>query len=248
MITPKRKNKTPTIDPKRLAPGTPPLARKRMMWLRQQPPQQLSAPQQELRGRDSGIKFDSGSGSIGKSFLSKHSGPSAQLTHDEIKEIINEILGNISTDSKLEIEELLQALVNSGLKKNRETLKAAIEYVKKDIQAYVQEKQRTNKTNNDHQNNLEEMKMKIIGKINDHDSPAAANETNRGSFCCATGGSIKKKQNRKTSKKTKGKKEKKGRKWSKKYKDSINCKKPKGFSQRQHCLAKSKKRKTVKKN
>lgn len=28
----------------------------------------------------------------------------------------------------------------------------------------------------------------------------------------------------------------KGGKWSAKYKRSINCKKPKGFSQKQHCL------------
>ncbi len=27
----------------------------------------------------------------------------------------------------------------------------------------------------------------------------------------------------------------KGRKWSSKYKKSINCKSPKGFSQRQYC-------------
>jgi len=26
-----------------------------------------------------------------------------------------------------------------------------------------------------------------------------------------------------------------GKKWSKKYKESINCKHPKGFSQKQHC-------------
>jgi len=26
-----------------------------------------------------------------------------------------------------------------------------------------------------------------------------------------------------------------GRKWTKKYKSSINCKKPKGFSQKQYC-------------
>lgn len=30
-------------------------------------------------------------------------------------------------------------------------------------------------------------------------------------------------------------KKKIGGKWSLKYKKSINCKKPKGFSQRQHC-------------
>jgi len=36
-----------------------------------------------------------------------------------------------------------------------------------------------------------------------------------------------------TMKTTKNKTQK--RKWSLKYKRSINCKKPKGFSQRQHC-------------
>ena len=30
-------------------------------------------------------------------------------------------------------------------------------------------------------------------------------------------------------------KTKKGGKWSAKYKKSINCQKPKGFSQKQHC-------------
>jgi hypothetical protein len=30
-------------------------------------------------------------------------------------------------------------------------------------------------------------------------------------------------------------KTKRGGKWSLKYKKSINCRKPKGFSQRQHC-------------
>jgi hypothetical protein len=34
-----------------------------------------------------------------------------------------------------------------------------------------------------------------------------------------------------------------GGKWSLKYKRSINCKKPKGFSQKQHCKSKSKTRK-----
>lgn len=51
------------------------------------------------------------------------------------------------------------------------------------------------------------------------------------------------KQNYKTGKKFKGgrgrrtrkSKNKKGGKWTRKYKKSINCKKPKGFSQRQHC-------------
>ena len=45
------------------------------------------------------------------------------------------------------------------------------------------------------------------------------------------GGGLKKK--RKTLKR--GKNRKKGGKWSLKYKKSINCRKPKGFSQRQHC-------------
>jgi len=33
--------------------------------------------------------------------------------------------------------------------------------------------------------------------------------------------------------------------WSKKYKDSINCSNPKGFSQKAHCASKKKKKKTV---
>ena len=36
-----------------------------------------------------------------------------------------------------------------------------------------------------------------------------------------------------------------GRKWSMKYKKSINCRRPKGFSQKQHCKYG---RKTHKKN
>ena len=35
--------------------------------------------------------------------------------------------------------------------------------------------------------------------------------------------------------KTKRKRKTKGGKWTLKYKKSINCKKPKGFSQKQHC-------------
>lgn len=36
-----------------------------------------------------------------------------------------------------------------------------------------------------------------------------------------------------------------GKKWSMKYKKSINCRRPKGFSQRQHCKY-GRGRKTVK--
>ena len=39
-----------------------------------------------------------------------------------------------------------------------------------------------------------------------------------------------------------------GGKWSKKYKKSINCKKPKGFSQKQHCRYGRKTRRRRKKN
>ena len=38
-----------------------------------------------------------------------------------------------------------------------------------------------------------------------------------------------------TLKKSSTSKNKKHRKWSMKYKKSINCKKPRGFSQKQHC-------------
>ena len=32
-------------------------------------------------------------------------------------------------------------------------------------------------------------------------------------------------------------------KWSKKYKKSINCKNPKGFSQKAHCMGRKKRKK-----
>ena len=38
-----------------------------------------------------------------------------------------------------------------------------------------------------------------------------------------------------------------GRKWSMKYKKSINCGRPKGFSQKQHCKYGRKTRKYMKK-
>ena len=45
--------------------------------------------------------------------------------------------------------------------------------------------------------------------------------------------------------KTKTKTKKGGRKWSMKYKKSINCSHPKGFSQRQYCkYGRTKKRRT----
>ena len=80
---------------------------------------------------------------------------------------------------------------------------------------------------------------------NNHSYTPVTRKTSSVPFCCPRIGGMKNKEKRKTRKKTKGKTK---RKWSKKYKDSINCKKPKGFSQRQHCLAKSKKSKTTKKN
>ena len=39
----------------------------------------------------------------------------------------------------------------------------------------------------------------------------------------------------KTKRNNKTRRKQRGGKWSKKYKDSINCSKPKGFSQKQHC-------------
>ncbi len=49
---------------------------------------------------------------------------------------------------------------------------------------------------------------------------------------------------KKTNKQQGGKRIKKikGGKWSKKYKKSINCKRPKGFSQKQYCKYSRKKR------
>jgi hypothetical protein len=50
------------------------------------------------------------------------------------------------------------------------------------------------------------------------------------------GGSMRKTSKmRKTRKTRKTKKNIKGGKWSRKYKRSINCKRPRGFSQKQYC-------------
>lgn len=54
-----------------------------------------------------------------------------------------------------------------------------------------------------------------------------------------TGGKLRKK---KTRKKRAAKKNKKSGKWSRKYKKSINCRRPKGFSQKQYCKYGRKKR------
>lgn len=52
----------------------------------------------------------------------------------------------------------------------------------------------------------------------------------------------------KTRRKTKRSKQTKRRKWSLKYKKSINCKRPKGFSQKQHCKYGRKKTRKTKKH
>jgi hypothetical protein len=89
---------------------------------------------------------------------------------------------------------------------------------------------------------------RVVSLDNNRPYTPVTRKTSSVPFCCPRSkkvGGMKNKEKRKTRKKTKGKTK---RKWSKKYKDSINCKKPKGFSQRQHCLAKSKKRKIANKN
>lgn len=50
-----------------------------------------------------------------------------------------------------------------------------------------------------------------------------------------SGGGKKNHTNRKYTMKTKSKNKKSKNKWSLKYKRSINCKRPRGFSQRQYC-------------
>lgn len=55
---------------------------------------------------------------------------------------------------------------------------------------------------------------------------------------CKIGGRSRKRKNKRLSRK----KRYSGGKWTKKYKQSINCKNPKGFSQKQYC----KRRKTQK--
>lgn len=161
------------------------------------------------------------------------------LSEQEIEKTIRRVFSDILTDSVFEIKELLRAFVNSGKVVDEETLRSAIDYVKPDILDYFSKL--NNPTNGSGRVKSGDLAKIIEQKLLTFSEP----QQDTGSFCCKTGGSIKKKHKRKAAKKTKGKTK---RKWSKKYKDSINCKKPKGFSQRQHCLAKSKKRKIAKKN
>ena len=164
--------------------------------------------------------------------------PNEQLK-DEIKKIINEKHRDISTDSGFEIKELVEAFVNSGKKINQKTVEEAIEHVKGDIEIYMkakesQAKESPSNIKKQSQNNnlrtavakqfvattlvngsqsarkksslqtVEDIKNKIKSYIDKSNSGKK-----HGSFCCGTGGGIKKKHERKTSKKvTKGKKEK----------------------------------------
>ena len=86
--------------------------------------------------------------------------------------------------------------------------------------------------------------MAISGSESDSDSdtpPVTTPPQRRRSN--TMGGKSKKRKTKYGGKKTK-------RKWSKKYKKSINCKKPKGFSQKQYCKygRKTKKRRKTKKS
>ena len=130
--------------------------------------------------------------------------PNEQLKDDEIKKIINEKLGDISTDSGFEIKELVEAFANSGKKINRETVEEAIELVKGDIEKYMKAEEPPSNINKQSQNNVqsamkkgslqtvEDIKNKIKSYI--HNSNAGKKHD---SFCCETGGSIKRNTNEK---------------------------------------------------
>lgn len=94
--------------------------------------------------------------------------PNSQLTEEAITNIILKAieLELVTPDSGVEINELVTALVNSGLGKNKDTLKLAIEHVKDDIRKYVQEKQEKQNTTNEHQSNQTKIEG-ILGKMKD---------------------------------------------------------------------------------
>lgn len=81
--------------------------------------------------------------------------------------------------------------------------------------------------------------IKILNKVNVSIKTKKPKRKKGKSYCCnkhSKGGGLKIKILKKPNKTKKI-----SRKWSKKYKNSINCSEPRGFSQRQFCLSKTKK-------
>lgn len=230
----KQSGRWPVGDPRHLSEGLqyPSQRKDRGRAGQQSPSQQQPSPLKSSRQAENN----------GAKPLSIRNKFPAKLTNGQIQQAIQQAIDNEiipTVDSGFELREIVEALANSGKVKDIKTLEAAINYIKQDIAEYLSALTNTaNGTKLDKRENvIKNIEQKLV--------TFSEQQQDTGPFCCQTGGSIKKKHKRKTAKKTKSKTK---RKWSKKYKDSINCKKPKGFSQRQHCLAKSKKRKTAKKN
>lgn len=89
------------------------------------------------------------------------------------------------------------------------------------------------------------IKLEFIQKLNESNKsiktkkPEQPKKKKGNAYCCknlSKGGGLKIKILKKSNKTKKI-----SRKWSKKYKNSINCSEPRGFSQRQFCLSKTKK-------
>lgn len=74
----------------------------------------------------------------------------------------------------------------------------------------------------DSNNKKRNSKLHLTKKINKKETKEATSSGSAGGFVTAFGGEMKEK-------------------WSQKYKDSINCSNPKGFSQKAHCQGKKKK-------
>lgn len=168
------------------------------------------------------------------------------------KEQINNILKKATTDSGLEMGELKQALISSNYSLSDDVaFTTAAELIKPDIEVYIENKKNKDETIKNIKIKLESIETgenpfdvetnNVIEK-NNSDPPVFDDETEtsktqiRKSYCCESGGGTKNKRKKRVTKK---RQITKTRKWSKKYKERINCKSPRGFSQRQYCLAKS---------
>ena len=139
-------------------------------------------------------------------------------------EKIKSLLSKATTDSSLEMDEIEQALKNSGSPSNV-AKELANQILAIDIEEYIKNKNDTG------------MEQKTVDAIKKRIEESKKISNSLSSHCCSSGGGIKRKRNKRANKKIKKTKK---RKWSKKYKKSIDCKIPKGFSQRQYCLSKKK--------
>lgn len=146
-------------------------------------------------------------------------------------------LGNSTIDSlrmlqrmievyrKLMEEQTDQAYINNRTTEiNTQISKAEVEYGKANAKFY----------------SLDQQKSRLIRLIANNESELAELHRQSNDLNVELGRGISRIKQKKGTKKGAKKSAKKGGKWSLKYKRSINCKRPKGFSQKQYCKYRNK--------